>query len=136
MNTTDVHNRCVLGYPDTLHNIWLASAHFIAPKSTNPAPFKLVVLLLGERLVGLPNHSPRVNVEELASVDRPTLSSHLPRLKADEFACGEWGIDPCPPTGTSARRPRRPLRAYTEKEGSKVAVELVGQAFFAPPTQA
>ena len=52
-------------HQNTLHDIFLAAAHFISPNSTNPAPFKLVVLLLWERMVGLPYHSPRVEIEEL-----------------------------------------------------------------------
>ena len=58
VSTKDVHW-------NTLHNIWLVAAHFIAPDSTNPAPFKLVVFL---RMVGRPYHSPRlgVNIEKLA----------------------------------------------------------------------
>jgi len=55
-----------------MHNIKLAAAHFIAPNRTTPAPFQLVVLLLGERMVGRPYHSPRVDIEELASRARQT----------------------------------------------------------------
>ena len=64
MCTQDVHQ-------NTLHDIFLAAAHFISPNRTNPAPFKLV-LLLGERMVGLPYHGPRVDIEEHASRARPT----------------------------------------------------------------
>ena len=44
-------------------------------------PLKLVVLLLGERMVGGPYHSPRVDVEELAPRARPTLFVALASLK-------------------------------------------------------
>ena len=50
-----------------------SSCSLHSPNHTNPAPFKLVVvLLLGERVVGRKNHSPRVDIKELASRARPT----------------------------------------------------------------
>ena len=73
-NRIGVHKRCALEY-SAPH--WPAAAHFIAPNCTNKPStlqlgFKLVVLLLAERMVRLPYHSPQGYVEELASSARPT----------------------------------------------------------------
>ena len=73
----------------TTGNIWIVSAHFIAPYLINTAPLKLVVFLLEERMVGRPGGhiiAHELIQKSLLPVPGRTLSSHLPRLKADAFA--------------------------------------------------
>ena len=74
-----VHKRCApIAAPGYYAHHLLTSLH---QNAHNAAPLKLVVLLLGVWMVGGPYHSPRVDIEELASCSRPTLFVALASFK-------------------------------------------------------